>query len=178
MFRKKLDRVQVTKRNVTFFQYKIADMTDNRKGARLQFIPNEWLTCFLIPSERELNFNAATKMINQSIDIIKKTSLSGIYTADDLSKLSFLHALKKLISECVKTNDYKKQAESLLVEYVLSVSKVSVLTLNSIVKFQGIYKIVDPEALRNFKEEAMSCFSKVPTTLEAIHWWKNVKFGI
>ena len=76
MFRLKLTRVKVARHNCTYFQYKITEL-DGRTGARLRFNANEWVTCFLIPSEREIDFSSAIGIIDDAMKVIKKTAHCG-----------------------------------------------------------------------------------------------------
>ena len=175
MFRLSMNKVEKRYQNQVYFQYKIEKLAAHR-GGRLRFNGAEWLYTYLNPSERDMDFSSACKIIDTAINQIKKSGSEQIFTGKKLSKLSFLYCLKRLIDQSIKENQYKQKAKDLFNQYVMAVSKKSQLVINIMTETAEIYDFVDQELLKAWcNVYSTRCYTKVFTTHDAIMFWHDAE---
>ena len=168
-----MDKVEETYQNQVYFQYKIVKLEAHR-GGRLRFNGAEWLYAYLNPSQRDMDFSSALKIIDTAIHQIKISGSEKIFSGKKLSKLSFLFCLKRIIKQSIAENDYKQKAKDLFNEYVMTVSKQSKLVIGIMTKTAEIYDYMDQELLKLWSNaKSAQCYTEVLTTHDAILFWKD-----
>ena len=75
-FRKTLRRVTAKNMAFTYYKYKVEDL-QAQSGARLRMNACEIMGIFLIPSEKELNFAKAIKLIDTAFEKVKQSGVKG-----------------------------------------------------------------------------------------------------
>lgn len=173
MFHKTFKRKTTTRHGLTFYQYEIINL-DVNKGARLRFNSAEQMTSYLIPSERNINFERAINIINKSSKQVKECGHSRVASSKKISKLNFLDSMKKMINKAVESHEYKEETRKTFTRYLKVASKASATLVKSFTELNEFYDLVDSAALEKFNSESDQCFSKVPTIHEAIMFWKSV----